>query len=136
MIAIRCCYSALSELSADANLDVYHQCVRPLDYDFCLDRGKDYLFFGIIWRCEAPWLYVTSMDNSPEVDIVPAVLFPFDCSVTPTGMSVKMTNFPNPQLEILPTAVASIDNWFERYIDEDDEVMEIVKSEINRLRGN
>ena len=136
MIKVFCQYLSLSELPNNIDLMAYNEFIRPLDYEFSLERGAEYLVIAIVERKGIPWLYVTSNNNGDtEIDIVPAVLFSFDNSSIISGMIIRMTNTPQPSLEILPVRLSSIDNWFERYIDGDDAVIDIIESEINVFRS-
>ena len=132
MIKISCRYLALSELPSTFDVTAYKEFVRPLDYDFGLVRGADYLVIGIVERRGTIWLYVVPNDGEMELDFVPAVLFVFDKAKIPAGMVVKIVNDQHSSLEILPESLASIEGWFERYVDKDEEIVKIIESEFER----
>lgn len=130
MIKVSCRYLALSELPSTFDMTAYQEFVRPIDYDFGLARGADYLVIGIVERKRTIWFYVVPHNGDAELDFVPAVLFAFDKAKIPEGMIVRMVNDQQPSLEILPESLASIEGWFERYVDEDEEIVKIIESEI------
>ena len=134
VIKVHCRYLSLSEIPNDMDLTAYREFVQPLDYDFSLERGTEYLVMAIIERKGTPWLYVVFGDECVELQIVPAVLFSFENFAFPSGMVVRMTNSSQPGLEILPASLSNIDTWFERYVEGDESVTEIIESEIKRLR--
>ncbi len=129
---VSCRYLALSELPGTFDMTAYKEFVRPLDYDFSLVRGADYLVIGVVQRKGTIWLYVVPSNGELELDFVPAALFVFDEAKIPVGMVVRMVNEPRPSLEILPESLARIEGWFERYTDEDEEIVKIIKSEVER----
>lgn len=128
MIKVCCRHLSLSELSLDIDITTYQDFVRPLDYDFALERGVEYIAIGITERKGTPWLYVVPADGDVELDIVPAALFSFDEAVIPPGMVVRMTTGPHFGLEILPRSLAIIEDWFERYVEGDEDVVATVES--------
>jgi hypothetical protein len=128
LIKIFCRYTALTDLSSEVDLTIYHEFVRPLDYDFGLERNADYQVIGILERGGTPWVYVTPTIGDIELAIVPAVLFSFEGAVIPSGMVVRFAQDQRPSLEILPQSLSEIDHWFERYLGDDDEVVKIIES--------
>jgi hypothetical protein len=151
MIKLSYRYSTLCEVPGDFNPEAYKTMVNPLEYDFCLDPDVNYLVIGIVVRRGTTWLYVVPENKNKkiscapavllkfyeaqplydikEISIIPAVLFDFCIADIPTGMTVKVTN--NGQyLEILPQRLASIEGWYERYLNDDPEIISIVELEV------
>lgn len=68
-----------------------------------------------------PHFYIFSKEKK-EVEIKPAVLFELDWQQIPKDWHIRI-NKDTYELEILPKEFAEIENWFEKYIDEDEEVV-------------
>jgi hypothetical protein len=127
MISVLCQYSVLSELPAEIDLTPYNEFVKPIDYDFSLEPSTYYQVIGFVEWKGTPWMYVTPRDRS-ELQIVPAIMFLIETIAIPLGYVVRMTNSSWPCLEILPQKLSEIDNWFERYIDGDEEVLAVIEA--------
>ena len=134
MVKAFCRYSSLADISDDIDVMAYRDFVHPFDYDFNLKCNSEYLVLGIVERKGTLWLYITSLSDGFDVEIVPAVLFYFNRSSIHSGMGVELNYTHQSGLEITPISFSSINCWFEKYIDEDEKAVEIVKSEIQRLR--
>jgi len=106
--------------------------VHPLEYDFCLARNADYLVFGLLTQGGTPWLYVVDAVGDTELLFAPAVLFDSNWAQVPENWQMRLTNRGN--LEFLPAALAKIDHWFEKYIDENSVVLQLVEEEVQRIR--
>lgn len=126
MIKVLCQYSALSELSVEVDLDPYKEFVKPLAYDFCLERNKYYQVIGFVQWKGTPWIYVT-LDDISEIQIVPAIMFSMGVINIPVNYVMRMTNSSWPNLEILPQELAKIDDWYELYINGDEKILSIVE---------
>jgi hypothetical protein len=112
-------------------VSAYCEFVHPLDYEFDIQRYNEYLVLGVIERKGTLWLYVVPLNDIYDINIVPAVLFYFDASIS--DMIIKMNDSYYSDIEIIPAVFSNIDNWLERYVEEDEEVTSIVRSEIDRL---
>lgn len=126
----KCLYTKLSEIKGKGDLLEYNANVNPLNYDFGLNVGEDYILLGITQLNSLPYYYILS-DN--EVDIAPALLFEEAQYKIPKDWVIKISPKDFKTLEILPKFLTDIPNWFEKYLDEDDKVLEIVNDEINKL---
>ncbi len=125
MIIVRCLYIALSELSDLRAICEYKKMVRPIDYEFDLERNAFYQVFGILTRNGTPWLYVVPVSGKKELHIVPAALFSFEWTEIPKNWFVRIVK--SEELEILPKSLANIDNWFEKHLDEEIDVISIIE---------
>lgn len=134
VIRVICRHLSLSEIEDCADLTAYHDIVKPLSLDLCLERNAEYLVMGILERDGTPWVYVVPAEGDIELEIHPAAMFSFDEAPIPPGMIIRISNTPQPSLEIIHQSLSHIDNWFERYIDGDEVVENIIKSEINKFR--
>lgn len=132
MISVYCKHRCISELPIDFH-QPFVEYVHPLEYDFGVRVGTVYSVLGIIGRKSTLWLYVFSTE-SEGVRVLPAVLFGFLSTEVSPGMHLRMSKSSTVAFEILPQALVDVDNWFERYIDGEDIVLKIVKSEIQQLK--
>jgi hypothetical protein len=112
----------------------YKELVRPLDYDFGLVLGAEYVVIAIIERNGTLWMYVAPIYGDVELFLVPAGLFSFDSSAIPLGMVVRQVNSKRPSLEILPSSLSRINDWFERYVDDDALVRAVINREVDEMR--
>ncbi len=101
----------------------YTDYINPLDYDFHIKRNQEYLIVGAIQRKNSIWLYIIDDD---DILIVPQVLFEFtnyDCS-----SYVFYIDDNEKSLGVIIKELADIDYWFERYINEDNQIIDIINS--------
>ncbi len=133
MIKATCKYISIAEVPDLESVEPYKKIVNPLDYDFCFLRGASYNVFGILRFSEVLKLYIIA-DN--EIDIAPAVLFECDWSKLPSHWRLRSGKPYAENFEILPEKLSLVDHWFERYIDEDPEVLKLVNTEIDFIREN
>ena len=106
--------------------------VRPLGYEFDLERDAMYLVLGMQTRKGTPWLYAAPPSEDREVQIYPAVLFQFDWATIPPDWQIRMTR--EGEIELLPELLAATESWFERYVDGDPRVVEVIEREMKRSR--
>ena len=133
MIRVQCRHVALSEIRNLRATDEYSMMVKPLSYEFDLERDAVYGVIGVQTRRGTPWLYVTAVTGELEVQIVPGVLFRFDWwQEVPPDWRVRITR--DGDIDLMPTSLAAIDGWFERYVDGDSQIIDIVHREANRCR--
>lgn len=93
------------------------------DYDYCLQPHKDYLVLGVT-DLDMNNLYVVLPEKKPlEVDVQPAVFFDMEWQKIPADWKIMLTKGLH-KIKILPQALAAIDHWFERYLDQEKEVVE------------
>ena len=79
-------------------------------------------------------MYYLIPDGSYELDVGPAVLFECDWRKIPENWYMRMSCAHEENFEILPEKLSLIDSWFEKYIDEDPDVLKLVKAEIDIIR--
>ena len=132
MISVQCRHLTLSEIADLHAIDEYNMMVRPLSYEFDLERDAAYAVIGLRMRRGTPCLYLTAVSGEREVQIVPAVLFGFDWQEIPSDWQVRIT--PEGDIDLLPSRLAAIEGWFERYVGVDSRVVEIVNREVDRAR--
>jgi len=129
---VQCRHLTLSKI-ADLNaIDEYNMMVHPLSYEFTLERDAAYAVIGVRMRRGTPWLYLTAVTGEREVQIVPAVLFGFDWQEIPSDWQVRIG--PNGDTDLLPSRLAAIEDWFERYVGMDSRVVDVVNREVDRAR--
>jgi hypothetical protein len=133
MIKVSCRYLSLSELPETFDTMAYQTMVRPLEYEFSLSRNSVYLVIALLVRKGTTWLYIVLNGSDEEIYFVPAALFSFIDTSIPLGMNVKTIFNPDESFEILPVSLSKIKDWFERYVDGDAQIVEMVKSEILKL---
>jgi hypothetical protein len=127
-------YQSIADVSSSIDITAYKKFVTPINYDFCIDKNVNHIVFGTIEWDGTPWIYVVPVKGDMELSILPAILFSFKHSEIPSDMILRVTQNQKPSFEILPKSLAEIDHWFERYVDEEKEIVDIVNNEINRLR--
>lgn len=131
-IHIKCTQNSLGQITNLKNVSSYKELVNPLEYEFDLEKEKIYAVIGVeMWK-GTPWIYVVPHTRQPsdEIQIVPAVFFEFSWQDIPYDWCIKMDKETEDNLEILPKFLASIPHWFEKYVDEDEKVLELIHQEI------
>ena len=132
MIIVQCRNVALSEIRNLHAIDVYNSLVRPLGYEFALELNAIYAVIGVRTQRGTPWLYATATTGEREVQIVPAALFRFDWQEIPSEWRIRVTN--DGDLDMLPSSLSAIENWFERYVEGDSRIVDLVNRELDRGR--
>ena len=129
-----CKHLSIVEATGSDRIDAYRGMINPMDYEFGLERGREYLVFGMWFRHGAAWLYVNHAPSAdpPDISPVPAALFSFTEREIPSEMVLTVSE-NGCDAQIIPAAVASFDRWFERYVDDDPEVVRAVADETRRL---
>lgn len=129
-----CKHLSILEATGGDRIDAYRGMINPIDYDFGLEKGGEYLVFGISFRRGVAWLYVTQIPSADPRDItlVPAALFSFAVREIPSEMVLAVSE-NGCDAEIIPATVASFERWYERYVEEDSEIVRAVADEIRRL---
>lgn len=133
MIHVICLGNCLSDIENLMFEEKYRELIKPLNYQFDLLKDKVYRALGVLIRHGTPWLYVTSQEKNVEVQLVPAELFFFEWSQIPSNWLIRILNNSLNSLEILPKALACFDNWYERYIDEDEQILNILLKEVEEV---
>lgn len=133
MLAI-CTHLSIVEATGSDQIDAYRGMIKPLDYEFALEKGREYLVFGMWFRHGTVWLYVNHAASAdpPDISLAPAALFSFAVREIPSEMVLTISE-DGCDAQIIPAAVASFDHWFERYADDDAEIVRAVVDEIRRL---
>ena len=127
---VKCLYTKISEIKEKGDLYEYNSNVNPLTYDFGLNVGEHYVLLGITQLNNLPYYYILS-DN--EVDITPAILFEDEQYNIPVDWIIKISPKDHKTLEISPKFLADIPNWFEHYMDEDEEVVSVINQAISNI---
>lgn len=128
-----CIARKLTESNKLFSIESFHNSVRPLDYEFEYTPDDQYIVLSIILRMDGNlWFYLFNREGDENITIAPAVLFDFERLEFCSGMSFNLLQPDG--FEILPTSLATIDRWFEKYIDEVDTVIDIVNLEVNKIR--
>ena len=130
-----CKHLSIVEAADGDRIDAYRGMFNPIDYDFGLVRGREYLVFGLSFRRGTAWLYVnhaSSADHPPDISLAPAALFSFAIREIPSETVLTIAE-NGCDAQIIPAAVASFDRWFERHVEDDSEIVRAVADEIRRL---
>ena len=128
-----CVHLSVVEALGWAKAAKFEGMIHPLDLDIGLERGAAYLVFGVVVRSGVVWLYVFPERGDPELTLVPAVLFKFVDPELQAGMLFRESSEGPDSFELVPEIVASCSNWFERYVNEDEEILALVCQEVQRL---
>jgi len=132
MMTVQCLNITLSEIRNLHAIDEYDKFVRPLSYEFDLERNALYAVIGVRTRRGTPWLYAAAMTGERGIQIVPAVLFRFDWEEVPSDWRIRITRDGN--IDLTPNSLAVIEDWFERYVNGDSTIIGIVNREVDRSR--
>ncbi len=126
---LTCLYTRLSDVPK-INKELYLSCVSSLTSDFHLEISLSYKVIGIeVWKNGIVRLFIIESDEySYVIRTVPAILFDFTWKRIPSDWMIRVNTDIN--LEILPTELTKVDYWFEKYVDDDPIVLEIV----NKIR--
>lgn len=134
MFKATCIYKNLTEIpNYTDDLVKYKNFVKPIDYDFGLSLGADYLVMGffVINEISNIFLVPALATNSSKIDTLEVALIAL--------FSIHVTKFPENlvkhNLEVIPKSFAHIPHWFERYMNEEDMVVEVVEKEIQLLQA-
>jgi hypothetical protein len=101
-----------------------------------MDINTHYIVLGCKFWNNTAWLYVVPNDKKDElIDIAPVVLFDFAQELIPSDWIIRSDPDDKKIVEILPRFLADIPNWFERYVDEEEEVIAIVNKEILNMKN-
>ncbi|POZ50298.1 hypothetical protein [Methylovulum psychrotolerans] len=131
MIKTQCRYLALSEVDDLDGICEYKKMVHPISYEFDLIRGNEYFVLGALTRHGTPWLYIAPIKGDKQLRLVPSALFMFDWKKVPKNWFIRFLRYG--EIELLPASMVTIDGWFEKYVDDDINVVKIVEEEIDRL---
>jgi hypothetical protein len=104
--------------------------VNPLEYDFSLRKKAFYPVLGVIVRLGTPWVYIVRPEEDFNIDIFPAVLFEFNWNKIPIDWVIRIDGPSQENIELLPEKLTLIENWFEKYIDEDPKVLSLLASHL------
>lgn len=133
MIKALCKYISITEVPNLNSKENYKKIVSPLNYRYSFEKGSLYYVLGITQLSGILNFYLVP-DGSYELDIGPAVLFECSWSKIPENWYVRMSFLQEENFEILPEKLSLIDGWFEKYVDEDPNVLELVKAEIDHMQ--
>jgi len=134
MVKALCKYMAISEIPNLNSKKNYEKIVLPIDYIYSFDKDNLYDILGITQFSGILMFYVV-LEGSYQVDIGPSVLFECDWSKIPENWFARMSCTYEENFELFPEKLSLVDGWFEKYIDEDPDVLELVKAEINDIRS-
>ena len=126
---INCKTNLLVELQ-NIKIDDYKNFVHPIDYEFDIIRNRSYSVLGFLTWDNTAWVYIISSTWPIEIQLVPAVLFDFHWTALPESWYIRINENPDHNIEILPKKLTEIEHWFEKYTDEDPEVLNTLKSVI------
>jgi len=97
--------------------------------DFHLEISKSYNVIGIeVWKNSITRLFIIESDAyTYSIRNVPAVLFDFPWKNIPSNWLIRLNkNIEN--LEILPLELSRFDYWFEKYINDDPVILDILNN--------
>lgn len=135
-VELKCEYDEITSVPDLKEINSYKDMVKPLNYNFSLNKGEFYNALGLKFFDNTAWLYL--LPKNPKwnelIYFVPIVLFKFDWAKIPSEWFIRSDPEDKKVIEILPKFLADIPNWFERYTDEDEEVIEVINKEILNLK--
>ncbi|WP_032113528.1 hypothetical protein [Candidatus Paracaedibacter symbiosus] len=135
MVKVLCKYAKISDIPNLYSLDYYKEMIRPLDYDFYLTVGIFYEVLGVVMRSGIPWLYIIRDDDNFNIDILPAILFDYSWNKVPSSWLMRINGPSKEDIELLPEKLTSIENWFEKYTDEDPNALGVLSLIIHNNRS-
>jgi hypothetical protein len=127
-----CCKKSLAEITNLKFKDIYETMVRPLTYEFYITIGNSYNVMGLEMRRGTMWAYVILPSHNKEgweINIIPVALFNVDWQRIPQNWSIRIIDG---EINLLPESLSKIDNWFEKYIDDDDKIISLIDKEIKK----
>lgn len=131
MVKVLCKYAKISDIPNLHSLEYYKGMVKPLDYDFYLTVDVAYEVLGVIVRSGIPWLYIIRHDEDFNIDILPAILFNYSWNKVPSNWVMRINGSSKEDIELLPENLTPIENWFEKYAEEDPNVLSALSSIIH-----
>ena len=111
----------------------YERAIRPLDYSYYLKLDEWYTVIGFGVVAGIPRFYIIRHDEDNNISPVPTVLFECPWNRIPDNWSMRIRGLSGEDIEFFPSELAEIDHWFERYVDEDPEILHLVDSIVKRL---
>ena len=123
IITVVCKASKLTDLPDFEITENYFKNISETDYEFCLNVDQYYFVLGFITISSVPHFYVFSNTSPLEIEVQPAVLFDLDWQNIPNDWKIRVDK--TYEIEMLPKPLAEINHWFERYIDEEEDVVKI-----------
>ena len=137
-IKLKCLYSEVTSVPDIKNIDAYKDMIKPLNYNFSLDKGAFYNSLGFKLFDNIAWSYLVQETPSFNelIAFAPIILFDFDWIKVPRNWLIRSDPDDKKIFEILPKVLADIPNWFEHYMDEDEEVIKVINKEISSMPQN
>lgn len=125
-ITLRARHRSLDEVAGLADAELYRRYVRPLDYDFGVERDAWYAVVGMVFRTGTPWIYgVPAACSASSIEALPLALFDAEFRLLiPRGWVV--TTNSRGAVELLPERLANIPEWYARALDADSEILSIL----------
>lgn len=97
---------------------------RDINYDYSIAVGTSYCILGGFIRDECLFYYV----YDEYVRVLPAILFEIHNYKIDSYMCFFIDKNQNSGIGVTYMSLSKIDYWYERYLDEDESIMEIVDS--------
>ncbi len=108
----------------------YANRVSSAEYDFGLMGGNRYALFGVEIKLGLAWYWVVSADL--DLIFAPAAIFVADSHIL-VNERFLINVHGGEAIQVIPESFVALDNWFERYLENDSEICLVVNAEIARL---
>jgi hypothetical protein len=133
---VTCTGSRLTDLGVDVDLAGFASFVNPIDYEFSVHPGTEYVVLGFERRRGTLWLFVAPSVKGGELDLVPALLF----SPGSEAQEGRLA-FGNDEetlifgLDAITPALRKEERWYELYLEDDPRINALVAAEIEIARN-
>jgi hypothetical protein len=125
MIQVDCLYTSLTQIPSSALRSPYEHLIKPIDLDLGLTPGTKYQLVGLSTTNGAAFVFVRELRPNRFLSVYPAPLFELDWTQLDSEYALRISKHTG-TFELLYRPLACIPNWFERYCDDDPEVVRIL----------
>jgi len=115
-----------AENDTSIRLQDYFLDINPIDYDFYIEKYHQYCVIGAFFRKNNIWFYVFDDD---EVRVIPGCLFKWD-DINVDSYQFYLDANQNNSLGVIVKSLSGIDYWYERYLNDEKMVIDIIKSTV------
>lgn len=110
------------------NIQDYLLDINPIDYDFCIEKNQKYYVIGAFLRGDNIWLYIFEDD---QIRVIPECLFEWR-DIRVDSYQFYLDANQNNSLGVVVKSLAVINYWYERYLNDEPEIVEIINSLSNQ----
>jgi hypothetical protein len=126
---VKCIARVLPAQDPAKTARLFSKMIRPLDLEFGIQPGRTYTCISICTREGVPWVYIASKPDRyhrPFVDLVPATLFEVSGCKVPPDWQILLGE-GGLDIEMGYSTLIGIERWFERCLEEDEEVLSTIE---------